>query len=171
MPRKGSSRHSRADSKRGPLVLRSDEAYAEYSSGKNGAMAVRKNSRGGKDAEGADMPEAADEVKVLSQSISKINIMPTKEPATALPRPRHRSPLRMAERELNNQSSVALFLPNCSAVGEREPSTAPVVKPTIGDFDLHEVVGIGNFGKVMRAFNRLEQRECALKILQKDNIA
>lgn len=57
MPRKGSSRHSRAESKRGPLVLRSDEAYAEYSTGKNGAMAVRKNSRGGKEVEMVDMPE------------------------------------------------------------------------------------------------------------------
>lgn len=69
-------------------------------------MAVRKNSRGGKEADVGEMLDVIDqntgEIKVLSQSISKINIMPTKEPATAIPRPRQRSPLRIVERELNN---------------------------------------------------------------------
>jgi classical protein kinase C len=45
------------------------------------------------------------------------------------------------------------------------------VKPKITDFDIMEVVGIGNFGKVHKAFNNKAQRICALKVLKKENVA
>ena len=43
-------------------------------------------------------------------------------------------------------------------------------KPKITDFDLMEVVGIGNFGKVHKAFNKKQNRLCALKVLKKENL-
>jgi len=45
------------------------------------------------------------------------------------------------------------------------------LKPQITDFDILEVVGIGNFGKVHKAFNKRENRVCALKILKKESVA
>ena len=44
-------------------------------------------------------------------------------------------------------------------------------KPKITDFDLMEVVGIGNFGKVHKAFNKKQNRLCALKVLKKESVA
>ena len=45
------------------------------------------------------------------------------------------------------------------------------IKPKITDFDILEVVGIGNFGEVHKAFNKKENRVCALKALRKENVA
>jgi serine/threonine protein kinase len=45
------------------------------------------------------------------------------------------------------------------------------VKPKIEDFDLQEVVGIGNFGKVHKAYNNREKRVVALKVLLKESVA
>lgn len=33
------------------------------------------------------------------------------------------------------------------------------------------MVGIGNFGKVYKAYNKFEGRDCALKILKKEGVA
>ena len=44
-------------------------------------------------------------------------------------------------------------------------------KPNINHFDLFEQIGEGNFGRVVRAFNKRDEREIALKILPKENIA
>ena len=43
-------------------------------------------------------------------------------------------------------------------------------KPTINDFDLHEVIGFGGYAQVMRAFNRKSKRMVALKVLPKHKI-
>jgi len=45
------------------------------------------------------------------------------------------------------------------------------IKPKISDFDIQEVVGIGNFGEVHKAFNKKENRACALKALRKESVA
>jgi len=45
------------------------------------------------------------------------------------------------------------------------------IKPKITDFDILEVVGIGNFGEVHKAFNKKENRVCALKALRKESVA
>lgn len=44
-------------------------------------------------------------------------------------------------------------------------------KPKISNFDLYEIIGIGNFGKVVKAYNKKEKRECALKVLNKESVA
>ena len=44
-------------------------------------------------------------------------------------------------------------------------------KPKISDFELQEVIGLGNFGKVIKAFNKMTNKLVALKVLNKDNIA
>jgi hypothetical protein len=44
-------------------------------------------------------------------------------------------------------------------------------KPKIKEFEQHEIMGLGNFGKVVRAFNKKAQRLCALKSLEKENVA
>ena len=44
-------------------------------------------------------------------------------------------------------------------------------KPKITDFELQEVVGMGNFGKVHKAFNKKANRVCALKVLIKESVA
>ena len=44
-------------------------------------------------------------------------------------------------------------------------------KPKIKEFEQHEIIGVGNFGKVVRAFNKTAQRLCALKSLKKENVA
>ena len=44
-------------------------------------------------------------------------------------------------------------------------------KPKISDFDIGEVIGIGNFGKVFKAINKLSNRICALKVLKKESVA
>lgn len=33
------------------------------------------------------------------------------------------------------------------------------------------MVGVGNFGKVLRAYNKVEKRFCALKVIEKESIA
>lgn len=65
-----------------------------------------------------------------------------------------------------------------SADGVKEESPMPrglkkekTVKPKITDFDLMEIVGIGNFGKVHKAFNKKDNRVCALKVLKKESVA
>ena len=44
-------------------------------------------------------------------------------------------------------------------------------RPKITDFDLQEIVGIGNFGKVHKAYNNRDKRICAIKILKKESVA
>ena len=53
----------------------------------------------------------------------------------------------------------------------RHNETFEARKSTIEHFQLHEQVGIGNFGRVIRAYNSRREREVALKILPKENIA
>ena len=53
----------------------------------------------------------------------------------------------------------------------KNKETLEASKSVIEDFQLHEQVGIGNFGRVIRAFNSRREREVALKILPKENIA
>jgi serine/threonine protein kinase len=38
-------------------------------------------------------------------------------------------------------------------------------KPKISDFDLDVIIGVGNFGKVYKAFKKKEKRFCAIKVL------
>ena len=33
------------------------------------------------------------------------------------------------------------------------------------------IIGIGNFGKVYKAYNKKEKRYCAIKVLYKENVA
>ena len=44
-------------------------------------------------------------------------------------------------------------------------------KPMISNFDLYEQIGEGNFGRVVRAYNKRDDRIVALKILPKEDIA
>ena len=44
-------------------------------------------------------------------------------------------------------------------------------KPKYEDFELQGIVGIGNFGKVHKAYNTKEDRHCALKVLKKESVA
>lgn len=82
-----------------------------------------------------------------------------KEPNTAmLPNPR--SPLVV--REMDRTSSKQSLH---TARNETQP------KYYITDFDVFEDVGVGSYGRVVRAFNKREKREVALKILPKENIA
>jgi len=55
-----------------------------------------------------------------------------------------------------------------SPMRPQEPKPA---KPKITDFELEGVVGIGNFGKVHKAYNKREKRVCALKVLRKESVA
>lgn len=50
-------------------------------------------------------------------------------------------------------------------------SKAKLYKPKIQDFELDVIVGIGNFGKVYKAYNKKENRFCALKVLEKESVA
>ena len=52
-----------------------------------------------------------------------------------------------------------------------EPDSPLILKkPQIGDFSLQEIIGIGNFGKVHKAYNNRDQHICALKVLVKENV-
>ena len=53
----------------------------------------------------------------------------------------------------------------------RQVEPARPVKPTITDFEIEGVVGIGNFGKVHKAYNTRDGRVCALKALRKESVA
>lgn len=44
-------------------------------------------------------------------------------------------------------------------------------KMKITDFDILECIGIGNFGHVHKAFNKIHNRTVALKILKKESVA
>ena len=44
-------------------------------------------------------------------------------------------------------------------------------KYIITDFDLFEDVGVGAYARVVRAYNKIEERDVALKTLPKENIA
>ena len=44
-------------------------------------------------------------------------------------------------------------------------------KPKISDFQIQELIGVGNFGKVMKAYNIVRKQLCALKIVRKESIA
>mmetsp|Transcript_1238 Transcript_1238/g.1430 ORF Transcript_1238/g.1430 Transcript_1238/m.1430 type:complete len:89 (+) Transcript_1238:3460-3726(+) len=44
-------------------------------------------------------------------------------------------------------------------------------KPKITDFEIKQVIGIGNFGKVFQAYNTKDHRQCALKVLKKESVA
>ena len=46
-----------------------------------------------------------------------------------------------------------------------------IKKPSISDFEIGELVGVGNFGKVKKAINKKENnRVCVLKIIPKESI-
>jgi serine/threonine protein kinase len=53
----------------------------------------------------------------------------------------------------------------------KEAKKEKAVKPKITDFDIMEVVGIGNFGKVHKAYNKKSERIVALKVLKKESVA
>lgn len=44
-------------------------------------------------------------------------------------------------------------------------------KPKITDFKLDKVIGIGHFGKVLKAWNKSQKRWVALKVLKKESVA
>ena len=45
-----------------------------------------------------------------------------------------------------------------------------MMKAQIQDFQIQELIGTGNFGKVHKALNQKQDRECALKILEKESV-
>ena len=51
--------------------------------------------------------------------------------------------------------------------------TSPLLRPRpkVSDFEIQELIGIGNFGTVHKACNNKDQRECALKIIKKESVA
>ena len=51
------------------------------------------------------------------------------------------------------------------------PVETKMMKADISDFQIQELVGTGNFGKVHKALNLKQNRECALKIILKESIA
>ena len=53
----------------------------------------------------------------------------------------------------------------------KESAVPRKIKPKITDFDIQEVVGTGCFGLVYKAFNKIENRFCALKVLKKESVA
>ena len=58
--------------------------------------------------------------------------------------------------------------------GAGSPLRAPARKatrPKISDFRLEGIVGVGNFGKVHKAYNLREDRVVALKMLVKESVA
>jgi serine/threonine protein kinase len=61
----------------------------------------------------------------------------------------------------NHNSSVEFY----SAI-----SAFKLEKAQISDFKILDLVGTGNFGKVHKAFNLKQNRECALKILLKESV-
>ena len=63
------------------------------------------------------------------------------------------------------------FEPNSPLVIKDELKRKPMPKPKISDFEIGEIVGIGNFGKVYKAFNKLTEKVCALKVLKKESVA
>ena len=44
------------------------------------------------------------------------------------------------------------------------------IKPKITDFEIYEVIGMGNFGKVQKAYNKKSKRMCALKVISKESV-
>ena len=58
-----------------------------------------------------------------------------------------------------------------SQSAKKQKESSPLVKPKVSDFDLQEVVGIGNFGKVHKAYNRNREMVVALKVLVKESVA
>ena len=77
--------------------------------------------------------------------------------------------------QFNNREDPFAELNSAAETNEspllREIKKEKAVKPKITDFELMEVVGIGNFGKVHKAFNNKAQRLCALKVLKKESVA
>ena len=50
-----------------------------------------------------------------------------------------------------------------------EEVEVPVVtKMQISDFTMHEIIGIGNFGQVVRAVSKENKTEFAIKMIKKD---
>jgi serine/threonine protein kinase len=44
-------------------------------------------------------------------------------------------------------------------------------KPKIDDFEMKEIIGIGNFGRVIKALNKIDNKFRALKIVSKESVA
>ena len=51
------------------------------------------------------------------------------------------------------------------------PAKIEQEKMKITDFDILECIGIGNFGHVHKAINKVKNRTVALKILKKESVA
>ena len=66
--------------------------------------------------------------------------------------------------DLQTGNSPALIKEKAAALEKKN-------KPKVTDFEIKEVIGIGNFGKVHYARNKKENRPCALKILKKESVA
>lgn len=54
---------------------------------------------------------------------------------------------------------------------EKGLSILRLKRPKISDFEVQQVIGVGNFGRVHKAFNIRDDRVCALKILRKESVA
>ena len=58
----------------------------------------------------------------------------------------------------------------------REESTATDIdrrdeKIRLDDFNMGELIGVGNFARVYKAYNKITQKESALKVLKKESVA
>ena len=73
--------------------------------------------------------------------------------------------------QFNNREDLLDSAEHDQSPGLREMKIEKKVKPKITDFELYEVIGIGNFGRVHKAYNNKAGRICALKVLRKESVA
>jgi hypothetical protein len=81
--------------------------------------------------------------------------------------------LNEASPSVHVESTQDLYTANSpTLVKEKAAALERRNKPKITDFEVRQVIGIGNFGKVHFAINKKEKgRPCALKVLKKESVA
>ena len=60
--------------------------------------------------------------------------------------------------------------PERPTVERDEAYVKPEDKPCLDDFTIEQTIGVGNFGKVMLAFNNKTKQHSALKVIAKSKI-